>query len=107
MAPRPSIHPSRAIIGRDRRDLALTLLSDAPIIARFRMFEPFTEDAIRAIERARTESRRLEFAQVLPEHLLLGLLGEQRATAVKVLATLGVDWRRLRHQVESRLGRGY
>lgn len=71
------------------------------------MFERFTEDAIRAIDRARSEARRLEFAQVLPEHLLLGLLGEQRAMAAKVLATLGIDWRQLRHRVESRLGRGY
>lgn len=71
------------------------------------MFERFTEDAIRVLERARAETRRLEFSQVQPEHLLLALLGESRSATVKILALLGADGRRMRSAVERRLGRGY
>jgi ATP-dependent Clp protease ATP-binding subunit ClpA len=71
------------------------------------MFERFTEDAIRVMERARAEARRLEFAQVQPEHLLLALLGESRSATVKILALLGADTRKMRTAVERRLGRGY
>jgi ATP-dependent Clp protease ATP-binding subunit ClpA len=71
------------------------------------MFERFTEDAIRVMERARAEARRLEFSQVQPEHLLLALLGESRSATVKILALLGADGRKMRSAVERRLGRGY
>ena len=71
------------------------------------MFERFTEDAIRVMERARAEARRLEFSQVQPEHLQLALLGESRSTTAKILALLSADVRRLRSAVERRVGRGY
>ncbi|MBC7544510.1 MAG: hypothetical protein H7338_17450 [Candidatus Sericytochromatia bacterium] len=71
------------------------------------MFERFTEDAIRVMERARTEARRLEFSHVQPEHLQLALLSESRSGTAKILALLGADVRRMRTAVERRLGRGY
>lgn len=71
------------------------------------MFEKFSEDAIRAIMFAREEARRLEFAQVFTEHVLLGIIGERHGPGSKALMQLGIDLKRARVAVEHHCGRGY
>lgn len=71
------------------------------------MFEHFSAKAIEALNLAREEARRLEFAQVDTDHLLLGLLAEGTGAAAMALRHLGVDLRKARFAVEQLSGRGY
>lgn len=52
---------------------------------------PLNPFAIRAIERAVNESRRLGHDRVEPEHVLLALLADNQSVAVVALAQLGAD----------------
>lgn len=71
------------------------------------MLEKFSAAAIQALNAAREEALRLEFSQVDTDHLLLGLVHEQRGLAARALRKLGVEHRKLRLAVEHRSGRGY
>ncbi|HEY9900157.1 MAG TPA: Clp protease N-terminal domain-containing protein [Pantanalinema sp.] len=71
------------------------------------MFENFSAKAIEALQLAREEARRLEFAQVDTDHLLLGLLAEGNGVAARALRLEGVDLRRARVAAEQLGGRGY
>lgn len=71
------------------------------------MFESFSAKAITALNLAREEAGRLEFAQVDTEHLLLGLIAEGNGIAARALKRKGIDLRKARLTVEQLWGRGY
>ncbi|MBO9542436.1 hypothetical protein J7643_17745 [bacterium] len=71
------------------------------------MFENFSAKAIEALQLAREEARRLEFAQVDTDHLLLGLLAEGNGVAARALKLEGLDLRKARVAAEQLGGRGY
>jgi hypothetical protein len=54
-------------------------------------FERFTDRAKRAVTASRQEAIRRRNEQVLPEHLVLGLLHEPEGMAAKAIAALGVQ----------------
>ena len=70
------------------------------------MFERFTEKAIKAIMLAQEEARRLGHNFVGTEQILLGLVGEGRGIAPRVLKDMGVKLRDVRREVENIIGRG-
>ena len=65
----------------------------------------FTPSAWRTLAMMQEEARRFEHGYMGPEHLLLGLLREDRSVAARALINLGVDIDELRTQVESVIGR--
>jgi len=69
-------------------------------------FERFTKGAIKVIELAQEESRRLGHNWVGTEQILLGLIGEGTGVAAKVLKSLGVNLKDSRIEVEKIIGRG-
>ena len=71
------------------------------------MFEYFSAKAIEALNLAREEAGRLEFAQVDTEHVLLGLIAEGNGIAARALKRKGIDLRRVRVATEQLWGRGY
>jgi ATP-dependent Clp protease ATP-binding subunit ClpC len=71
------------------------------------MFERFTEKAIKVIMLAQEEARRLGHNFVGTEQILLGLVGEGRGIAAKVLKRdMGVKLQHVRREVENIIGRG-
>lgn len=71
------------------------------------MLEKFSRSAIQALNAAREEALRLEFDRVGAEHLLLGLLHEQRGLALRAFTAHRVTLKQVRLAVEQRFGRGY
>jgi ATP-dependent Clp protease ATP-binding subunit ClpA len=69
------------------------------------MFERFTDSARRAIVLSQGEARGLAADQVHPDHLLLGVLTADDATAGAVLASLGLDSSAVRSHAVARYGR--
>ena len=63
------------------------------------MFERFTDQSRRAVVLAQEEAARLDHNHVGTEHLLAGLVREERGTAGQVLGGLGADPARLGEQV--------
>lgn len=55
------------------------------------MFDRFTEDAKRALSRARQEALRLQHDCIDVDHLLLGLLRQPLPQVVELLAAVGAD----------------
>ena len=53
-------------------------------------FERFTEDAKKVLTLAQEEAERSQHSYIGTEHLLLALLREPEASAVRLLAGLGV-----------------
>lgn len=70
------------------------------------MFERFTEESIKVIMLAQEESRRMSHNFVGTEFILLGLIGEGRGGAGKILKSKGVDLNGARIEVEKVLGKG-
>jgi ATP-dependent Clp protease ATP-binding subunit ClpC len=70
------------------------------------MFQKFTPRARQAIVFAQDEARGLGHDWVGTEHLLLGLVREERGAAARVLASLDVTPDRVREGVVEILGRG-
>jgi ATP-dependent Clp protease ATP-binding subunit ClpC len=70
------------------------------------MFERFTEKAIKAVMLSQEESRQLGHNFVGTEQILLGLVGETRGIASRVLGTFGVSLSETRKEVERLVGRG-
>jgi ATP-dependent Clp protease ATP-binding subunit ClpA len=62
---------------------------------------PFTSRAKKALDLAQRESSDLGHGFIDTEHLLLGLIREGHGVAAQVLAPLGADIHRVRHQVLS------
>jgi len=71
-----------------------------------RDFARFTPRARRAVVEAQAAARRGRRGQIVPEHLVLGLLTEPTALAGATLIALGVDLDVLRERVEAALGAG-
>ena len=70
------------------------------------MFERFTDQSHRAVVLAQEEARRLNHDHVGTEHLLAGLLREERGTAAQVLASSGVTLDAVRGQIAALAGPG-
>jgi Clp amino terminal domain, pathogenicity island component len=68
-----------------------------------RDFARFTHRARHVVVAAEEAARRGRQEQILPEHLLLGLLAEPAALAATTLTALGVDLQGLRDATEARL----
>ncbi|MBU0951813.1 MAG: ATP-dependent Clp protease ATP-binding subunit [Elusimicrobia bacterium] len=66
----------------------------------------FTERAQKVISIAQEEAKRLNHDYVGTEHLLLGLVALGEGVAAQVLANLGIDFRKLRNEVEKVVGTG-
>lgn len=65
---------------------------------------PYTSRAKKVLELAMSEARELQHSYVGTEHLLLGLLKEQRGIGAQVLTSLGVTTDRVRTEVIRLLG---
>lgn len=65
---------------------------------------PFTPQAKHVIELAVREALELRHELVEPGHLLLGVLGEERGLAARILVTLGGDLGELRQEAHLVLG---
>lgn len=70
------------------------------------MFERFTEQAINVMMLAQEESRRIGHNYVGTVQILLGLIGEEKGIAAKVLKSVGVNLKDARIEVEKISGRG-
>ncbi len=70
------------------------------------MWEPFTERARRSIVLAQEEAQRLGNNYIGTEHLLLGIMSEGESVAAKVLENLSLTLSKVRHEVESIVGKG-
>ncbi|GAB4271401.1 ATP-dependent Clp protease ATP-binding subunit [Thermincola ferriacetica] len=70
------------------------------------MFARFTERAQKVLMLAQEEAKRLNYTYVGTEHILLGLIQEGSGIAAKVLYELGVDFNKVRSEVEKMIGKG-
>src|SRR5260370_5730894 len=69
-------------------------------------FDRLTDRSRPAMRLAQEEAQRLQHNYIGTEHLLLGLLREEKGVAGEVLTGLGVDLERARQAVEGIVGRG-
>ena len=70
------------------------------------MFERFTDQSRQAIVLAQEEARQLNHDRIGTEHVLAGLLREERGAAARVLEASGVTLEAVRQQIEALAGRG-
>jgi ATP-dependent Clp protease ATP-binding subunit ClpC len=70
------------------------------------LFERFTERARQVVTLAQTEARTLKHDHVGPEHMLLGLVREDKGVAARVLGSLDVTLERARGEVVRVVGVG-
>jgi len=70
------------------------------------IFERFTERARQVIVLDQDESRSLGHPQIGTEHILLGLLGEEKGLAARVLESLDITVEEVRAQVAPIVGQG-
>ncbi len=63
-------------------------------------YERFTDRARKVMQLANQEAQRFNHEYIGTEHLLLGLIKEGSGVAANVLKNLGVDLRKIRHEVE-------
>jgi len=69
------------------------------------MLERFSDQACRAVVRARDEARALKHNWIGTEHLMLALIGEDSGMAAQVLESLGISLEAARWLVEVIIGR--
>src|SRR5258708_25979869 len=69
-------------------------------------FDRFTERARKVMQFAQEEAQRLQHNYIGTEHLLLGLLREEKGVAGKVLTGLGIEFDMPRQDVEGMRGPG-
>jgi ATP-dependent Clp protease ATP-binding subunit ClpC len=69
-------------------------------------FEKFSERARRVLTLAQEEAQRFNHANIGPEHILLGIVGEPDGVAAKVLVNMGVSLNKVRSAVEFIIGHG-
>lgn len=69
-------------------------------------FENFTYGARRTLQLAEEEAQRLFHDQIGTDHLILGLIGENRTGVSQILSRLGVDLPKCRSMVELVAGKG-
>jgi ATP-dependent Clp protease ATP-binding subunit ClpC len=70
------------------------------------VFERFTERARQVIVLAQDEARHLRHNYIGTEHLLLGLLREEKGLAARVLASFDVTLAEVRAQIQRIIGQG-
>jgi ATP-dependent Clp protease ATP-binding subunit ClpC len=70
------------------------------------MFERFTEPARQVIVLSQDEARTLAHDYIGTEHILLGLLREEKGLAGSVLESLEISYEGVRAQVEHMVGKG-
>jgi len=70
------------------------------------MFERFTDRARRVVVLAQEEARRLDHGYIGTEHVLLGLLREDKGMAARALADVGISLAAVREQVFETVGPG-
>jgi ATP-dependent Clp protease ATP-binding subunit ClpA len=70
------------------------------------MFEKFTDQARHVVVLAQEEARMLDQNYIGTEHILLGLIREDRGIAARALGSLGITEEAARQQVEHVVGRG-
>jgi ATP-dependent Clp protease ATP-binding subunit ClpC len=70
------------------------------------MFERFTDQSRRAIVLAQEEARQLNHDHIGTEHVLAGLLREQRAAAARVLEASGITLEAVRERIVALTGPG-
>jgi ATP-dependent Clp protease ATP-binding subunit ClpC len=70
------------------------------------MFERFTDRARRAVVLAQEEARMLNHDYIGTEHILLGLIHENRGVAARALESLGISLDAVRQQVKEIIGQG-
>jgi|GEM_PF-1400094 len=68
---------------------------------------PYTSRAKKVLELAMTEARELNHDRVGAEHLLLGLLREEKGIAAQTLTALGATWERAREETLRLLAEAY
>jgi excisionase family DNA binding protein len=69
-------------------------------------FDRFNEQARSSLTFAQEEAQRYQHNYVGTEHLLLGIIHDERSTATQILNELGVDSGRVRQGIEHIIGRG-
>jgi ATP-dependent Clp protease ATP-binding subunit ClpC len=69
-------------------------------------FEKFSERARRVLTLAQEEAQRFNHANIGPEHILLGIVGEPDGVAAKVLVNMGISLNKVRSAVEFIIGHG-
>ncbi|MDR1780446.1 MAG: ATP-dependent Clp protease ATP-binding subunit [Tannerella sp.] len=67
------------------------------------MENKYTKRLISVINRSRTEALRLVSSDVKPEHLMLGLLGEDDCEAMKLLEDFNLDFQVIKRNIESEM----
>jgi hypothetical protein len=77
-----------------------------PMLRQGAMRDNFTDDAKQALTMARSEAERLNHNFIETEHLLLGIVRSGKGTAVAVLAKIGIEFDRVRAEVEKFVGVG-
>jgi len=70
------------------------------------VFERFTERARQVVVLAQDEARTLRHHYIGTEHVLLGLVREDKGLAALVLESLGITLERVRAEVVQIVGRG-
>jgi ATP-dependent Clp protease ATP-binding subunit ClpC len=70
------------------------------------MFERFTDRARNVVVLAQDEARLLNHNYIGTEHILLGLIREDKGLAAKALESLGIGLDAVREQVEEIIGQG-
>ncbi|GAC1392440.1 MAG: hypothetical protein NVSMB38_15960 [Ktedonobacteraceae bacterium] len=69
-------------------------------------FDRFNEQARDVLTLAQEEAQRFQHNYIGTEHLLLGLVREEKGIATQVLKNLGVELSQVRRDIESIIGRG-
>ena len=82
----------------------LEAIADTLGVGRTKHDLPYTSRAKRTLELAMTEARELKHSYVGTEHLLLGLMREERGIAAQVLTSMGITISDLRAEVIRLLG---
>jgi ATP-dependent Clp protease ATP-binding subunit ClpC len=70
------------------------------------LFDRFTDPARRVVVLAQDEARRLNHDYIGPEHLLLGLIHEDKGVAARALQQCGIPLQAARAEVQQVIGRG-
>lgn len=70
------------------------------------MFERFTDDARRSVVLAQQEAQSRGHTYIGTEHLLLGLVRDEKIAACQVLSALGVTPGAVRERIDERVARG-
>lgn len=71
-----------------------------------KMFEKFTEGAVKVIMLAQEEARRMGHSFVGTEQIILGMLGQRHGIAGRALSQIKITLKQFRKDIERYIGRG-